>query len=51
MATEVVTEMEGMIHADPDESTLFEIKEMLIDLQISIATIFKENPVLKKEIV
>ena len=30
MAAEVATDMEGMVHADQEEPTLFEIKEMLI---------------------
>ena len=50
MAAEVATDMEGMVHADQEEPTLFEIKEMLIDIQFSIGSIFKENQVLKKEI-
>ena len=50
MAAEVATDMKGMVHADQEEPTLFEIKEMLIDIQISIGSIFKENQVLKKEI-
>ena len=50
MAAEVATDTEGMVHADQEEPTLFEIKEMLIDIQISIASIFKENQVPKKDI-
>ena len=50
MAAEDATDMEGMVHADQEEPTLFEIKEMLIDIQISIASIFKGNQALKKEI-
>jgi len=50
MAAEGATDMEGTVHADQEEPTPFEIKEMLIDIQISIASIFKENQVLKNEL-
>ena len=45
MATKEVS-----IHADQDEPTLLEIKEMLVDIQISIASVVKENQALKEEI-
>jgi len=50
MGAEVATDMEGMVHADQEKPTLFEIKEKLIDIQISIASIFKENQALEEEI-
>ena len=35
---------------EPGEATLLEIKEMLIDIQISVASVISENQVIRKEI-
>ena len=44
MATE-----EDSIHADQEEPNLLEINEMLVDIQISITSVVKENKALRKE--
>ena len=43
MAAEVTTDMEGMVHADQEEPTLFEIKEMLIVYKFQLRLSLKEN--------